>query len=106
MFTDARVGSMIQLIPGQHIHFIGIGGSGMSAIARLMLLQGYTISGSDMSGNVLTEALKKEGATIYRGHDATYVEGAEMVVATSAVTNDHIEVLAAQAEGIPVYYRQ
>ncbi|MCU0512223.1 MAG: UDP-N-acetylmuramate--L-alanine ligase [Anaerolineae bacterium] len=97
---------MIQLIPGQHIHFVGIGGYGMSAIARLLLLQGFTISGSDAASNDLTEALKREGATIYRGHDATYVEGAEMVIVTSAVMDDHIEVLSARAEGIPVYRRQ
>lgn len=97
---------MIQLIPGQHIHFVGIGGFGMSAIARVLLLQGYTISGSDVNASALTEALKKDGATIYRGHDATYIEEAEMVVVSSAVMNDHIEVLAAEAQGIPVYRRQ
>lgn len=96
---------MVHLIPGQHIHLIGIGGSGMSAIARVLLQQGYYVTGSDRSGGEMIEALKREGAQIYHGHDATYVNEAEMVVATSAVTDDHIEILSAQAQGIPVYRR-
>jgi UDP-N-acetylmuramate--alanine ligase len=95
----------IQLIPGQHVHFIGIGGAGMSAIARVLLLQGYHISGSDQRGSPESDALKRDGATIYGGHDATYVNGAEFVIATSAVPDDHIEILSAQAQGIPVYRR-
>lgn len=87
------------------MHFIGIGGAGMSAIARVLLLQGYQISGSDTRPNPETDALRREGATIYRGHDAAYVNGAEWVIATSAVPDDHIEILSAQAQGIPVYRR-
>lgn len=96
---------MIRLIPGQRVHFVGIGGAGLSAIATVMLQQGYTVSGSDRTSNAQTEALAKAGATIYRGHDAAYVLDAEIVVISSAVQGDHIEVLAAQAQNIPVVKR-
>jgi UDP-N-acetylmuramate--alanine ligase len=96
---------MVQLIPGQHIHLIGIGGSGMSAIARILLKQGYYVTGSDRSTGEMIDALKREGAQIYHGHEATYVNDAEIVVATSAVSDDHIEILSAQAQGIPVLRR-
>lgn len=96
---------MFQLIPGQHIHIVGIGGFGLSAIARVLLQQGFFISGSDRATNSLTEALAKEGAIIYEGHAAGHVEGAEIVIISSAITPDHVEVLAAQARGIPVCKR-
>ncbi|NJR12565.1 UDP-N-acetylmuramate--L-alanine ligase [bacterium] len=96
---------MIHLIPGQHIHLIGIGGAGMSAIARILLQQGYYVTGSDRSTGEMIDMLKKEGAHIYHGHDATYVNDAEIVVATSAVPDNHIEILSAQAQAIPVYRR-
>ncbi|MFN8371964.1 MAG: UDP-N-acetylmuramate--L-alanine ligase [Anaerolineae bacterium] len=95
----------MQLIPGQHIHFVGIGGFGLSAIARVLLQQGYTISGSDRTKNALTEALAKEGAIIYEGHAAQNVNDAEMVIISSAVPANHVEVAAAQRQGIPVYKR-
>ena len=90
---------------GQHIHFIGIGGFGMSAIARVLLLRGFTVSGSDRNRNDLTDALERDGATIYQGHDAKYIDGADMVIATSAVKQDHVEIVAAKEQGIPVYKR-
>ncbi|MBZ0286783.1 MAG: UDP-N-acetylmuramate--L-alanine ligase, partial [Anaerolineae bacterium] len=92
--------------PGQHIHLVGIGGSGMSAIARILVEQGYTVSGSDRGANDMTEALSRDGATIYKGHDAAYIAGADMLLITSAVKDDHVEVAAARAAGIPVYKRQ
>ncbi|MEZ4670435.1 MAG: UDP-N-acetylmuramate--L-alanine ligase [Anaerolineae bacterium] len=92
--------------PGQHIHLVGIGGSGLSAIARVLLGQGYTVSGSDRSTNELTDALARDGATIYKGHDAANVQGADALIITSAVKDDHVEVAAARAAGIPVYKRQ
>jgi len=91
---------------GQHIHLVGIGGSGMSAIARVLLEQGYTVSGSDRGNNELTEALARDGATVYTGHDAAYIAGADMLIITSAVKEEHVEVAAARAAGIPAYKRQ
>jgi UDP-N-acetylmuramate--alanine ligase len=93
------------LIPGQHVHLVGIGGIGMSAIARVLLQQGFQISGSDRAANAQTEALARDGATIHVGHDAAHVAGAELVIISSAVPPDHVEVAAAGAAGIPVYKR-
>lgn len=93
------------MTPGQHIHIIGIGGSGMSAIARVLLQQGYCVSGSDRAENDQTRALAALGATIYLGHDAAYVDGADAVLITSAVSNAHVEVTAAHVAGIPIYKR-
>jgi len=96
----------MQLVPGQHIHFVGIGGAGLSAIARVLLEQGFFISGSDKNINELTHALVRDGATIYNGHDPAYVNDAEIVVVSSAIPDDHIELLSAQAQAIPVVKRQ
>lgn len=96
---------MLRLIPGQHVHIVGIGGFGMSAIARILLAQGFYVSGSDRSSNALTQALEREGAVIYKGHDAEQVMGAELVIATSAAPADHVELGMARALGIPVYKR-
>jgi UDP-N-acetylmuramate--alanine ligase len=92
--------------PAQHIHFVGIGGSGLSAIARILVERGYKVSGSDRSTNDLTDALARDGATIYHGHDASHIAGADLLIITSAVKDDHVEVAAARAAGIPVYKRQ
>ena len=97
---------MVQLIPGQHVHFVGIAGVGLSAIARVLIDQGFTISGSDMQSTTMTDELMRDGATIYRGHDAAYVGDAELVVVSSAIPVDHIEILTAQAQGIPVCKRK
>ncbi|MBA3872861.1 MAG: UDP-N-acetylmuramate--L-alanine ligase [Anaerolineae bacterium] len=96
----------MKLKTGQHIFLVGIGGSGLSAIARVLLGQGYKVSGSDRSLNSLTAALERDGATIYEGHDAAHINGADVLIITSAVKNDHVEVVAARAVGIPVYKRQ
>jgi UDP-N-acetylmuramate--alanine ligase len=90
---------------GQHIHLIGIGGAGLSAIASVLLQQGFEVSGSDRNSNALTEGLARDGATIYKGHDAAHVDGAQVVIRSSAVPLDHVEVEAAQERGIPVYKR-
>lgn len=97
---------MAKIHPGQHIHLVGIGGAGLSAIARILLGQGYIVSGSDRSTNSLTDALARDGAAIYQGHDARFIEGADALIITSAVQPDHVEVAAARERGIPVYKRQ
>jgi UDP-N-acetylmuramate--alanine ligase len=96
----------VKFLPGQHIHLVGIGGTGMSAIARILVERGFSVSGSDRGSNDMTEALARDGATIYKGHDAAHVRGADMVLITSAVKDDHVEVRAAREAGIPVYKRQ
>ncbi len=92
--------------PGSHIHIIGVGGAGMSAIARILLERGHTVSGSDKSTNATTDALSRDGAIIYEGHADSNIIGAEMLIVTSAVKPDHIEVMAAHQAGIPVYKRR
>src|SRR5512138_3756681 len=88
-----------------HVHFIGIGGSGLSAIARLLLESGYTVSGSDRSLSPLARELAAAGARVYEGHQAENIQGADLVVRSSAVSDDNVEVAAAQAVGIPVLKR-
>ncbi len=94
------------LRPGQHIHVVGVGGFGMSAIARVLLQMGYTVSGSDRQANSFTRELQALGARIYQGHRTEQVAGADIVLATSAATGDNPEIAAAQAAGIPVLRRQ
>ncbi|MEO1286601.1 MAG: UDP-N-acetylmuramate--L-alanine ligase [Chloroflexota bacterium] len=94
-----------QLTPEQHIHFIGIAGTGLSAIARILLLRAYVVTGSDLRSNKETEALQALGATIYQGHDASHVANADIVIRSSAVPDEHIEVVSARAQNIPVYKR-
>ena len=88
-----------------HVHFIGIGGSGLSAIARLLKESGYEVSGSDKSLSQFALDLQTDGVTVYRGHDPRNIIGADWVVRSSAVTDDNPEVAAAQAASIPVYKR-
>jgi UDP-N-acetylmuramate--alanine ligase len=88
-----------------HVHFIGIGGSGLSAIARLLLEQGYTVTGSDRILSPLALDLQKAGVTIFEGHAAGNLTGADWVVRSSAVPDENPEVVAALAAGIPVYKR-
>lgn len=95
----------VRLIPGQQVHFVGIGGAGLSAIARVLLQQGYHVSGSDRNASEVTAALEREGATVYIGHDAQQVMGAELVIVSSAVAEDHVEAAMARALDIPVYRR-
>ncbi|MFZ5910905.1 MAG: UDP-N-acetylmuramate--L-alanine ligase [Chloroflexota bacterium] len=87
------------------VHFIGIGGSGLSAIARLLLESGHTVTGSDRALSPFAIDLQKAGVTIYIGHHPRNVSGADWVVRSSAVPDDNPEVKAARAAGIPVYKR-
>ncbi|MFC3532653.1 UDP-N-acetylmuramate--L-alanine ligase [Vogesella facilis] len=89
----------------KHIHFVGIGGVGMCGIAEVLLNLGYTVSGSDMADNAATKRLTEQGARIHFGHDATYIQGADVVVTSTAVKADNPEVMEAQARHIPVIPR-
>jgi len=91
--------------PGSHLHLVGIGGSGISAIAKVLLGRGYVVSGSDMQQNELTESLAQQGATIFRGHSAEHIAGADAMVISSAVPPSNPEVIAANEQGIPVLKR-
>ncbi|WP_114813129.1 UDP-N-acetylmuramate--L-alanine ligase [Paraburkholderia kururiensis] len=89
----------------KHIHFVGIGGAGMSGIAEVLVNLGYQVSGSDLARNAVTDRLAALGARIAIGHDAENIEGANAVVVSSAVRNDNPEVLAARHRHIPIVPR-
>ena len=89
----------------KHLHFVGIGGSGMSGIAEVLLNLGYVVSGSDLARSPVTERLLKLGARIAYGHDKRNIKGADAVVISSAVKADNPEVAAAREFGIPVVPR-
>ncbi|MBH5317162.1 UDP-N-acetylmuramate--L-alanine ligase [Paenibacillus sp. GSMTC-2017] len=89
----------------EHVHFIGIGGYGMSAIARVMLEMGYKVTGSDVARQELTEKLAAKGADIYIGHQPEHVRGADLVVYSTALTSDNVERKAAEELNIPVLHR-
>ena len=88
-----------------HYHFIGIGGTGLSAIARVLLESGQTVSGSDKSLSPLAAGLQSLGAAVILGHQAQNVAGADIVIRSSAVSDENPEVVAARAAGIPVLKR-
>ena len=88
-----------------HVHFIGIGGSGLSAIARFLLEQGYQVSGSDRTLSSLASELMNEGVLVSVGHSAENIHGADWVVRSSAIPDNNPEVVAALAAGMPVYKR-
>ena len=89
----------------KHIHFVGIGGIGMSGIAELLLNLGYRVSGSDLQENALTRHLASLGAAVHIGHEAEWIEGADVVVVSSAIHKDNPEVAAAVAAKIPLIQR-
>lgn len=89
-----------------HIHLVGIGGIGLSAIARVLRGWGCQVSGSDRQQSALTEALAAEGITIYIGHRAEQISGADLIVVSSAVSEDNPEVVEARRQGLPVVKRQ
>lgn len=87
------------------VHFVGIGGSGLSAIARLLKESGYEVAGSDRALSPFAEDLQKIGIHIFIGHHADHIQGADWVVRSSAIADDNVEVIAAQSLNIPVYKR-
>src|SRR5580700_4886737 len=91
--------------PSQRVHFIGIGGIGMSGIAEILLTMGYAVSGSDLKSSPVTERLQRLGATIYAGHAAENARACDVVVTSSAVARDNPEVLEARARKTPVIPR-
>ena len=89
----------------RHIHLVAIGGIGMSGIAEVLMCQGFTVSGSDLHRSSITDRLETLGAKIFIGHDPGNIEGADVVVRSSAVTEANSEVTAARARRVPVIRR-
>src|SRR5918911_1421379 len=89
----------------RHIHFVGIGGSGMSGIAEVLLNLGYVVSGSDQKRSPVTDRLAAQGVRVFEGHAATQASGAHVVVISTAVRPTNPEVVEARRLGIPVIPR-
>ena len=87
------------------IHFVGIGGIGMSGIAEVLLSHGYTVQGSDLKGSKITERLEAKGAKVFIGQKAENLDGAEVIVISSAIKPGNAELDAARAQGLPVVRR-
>jgi UDP-N-acetylmuramate--alanine ligase len=87
------------------VHFVGIGGSGMSGIAEVLLNLGFSVSGSDLARNSTTQRLAELGAQMFQGHHAAHLEDADVVVVSSAVREDNPEVAAARSHSIPIVPR-
>src|SRR5512139_62948 len=89
----------------KHIHFVGVGGAGMSGIAEILHNLGYTVSGSDQTDSATARRLATLGAKVAIGHDAAHIAGADAVVTSTAVKGDNPEVIAARARRVPVVPR-
>ena len=87
------------------IHLIGIGGAGMSGIAEVLINQGYAVTGSDLHESVNTERLRDKGAQVYLGHDAKWVQGADVLVVSSAIDPTNPELVAARKLRLPAVPR-
>ena len=87
------------------IHFVGIGGAGMGGIAEVLLNEGYQITGSDISNNQVVKRLVKLGAKVYFGHQPENVDGASVIVVSTAIDKENPELIAAEKQRIPVVRR-
>ncbi|ATB27819.1 UDP-N-acetylmuramate--L-alanine ligase [Melittangium boletus] len=101
----ARTTSLFKTRHAAHVHFVGIGGIGMSGIAEVLLNLGYRVSGSDLKASDITRRLERLGATLFEGHRADNLVHADVVVISSAVRKDNPEVLTARQRKIPVIPR-
>ena len=98
----ARPESLFKTRHAAHVHFVGIGGIGMSGIAEVLLNQGYKVSGSDLKASEITRRLERLGASIFEGHRAENLVHSDVVVISSAVRKDNPEVVTARQRKIPV----
>ena len=99
------MGRQVRVDPGQRVHFIGIGGVGMSAVARLLMGKGAKVSGCDTRESRITRELRAEGANVVIGHDPAHVEAQDLVVFSTAVPGDHAELRKARESGVAVAHR-
>ncbi len=89
----------------RNIHFVGIGGAGMSAIAYVLIKRGYNVSGSDLNCGHISAHLAQEGALVYMGHDASQTDGADAVIVSTAIHPNNPELVQARKHNIPVLHR-
>ena len=94
------------MLDGIHkIHLIGIGGSGMRAIANILIQKGYDVSGSDVAESAVISKFREMGATVHIGHNKEYVNGVDAVVRSTAIREDNPEIVAAKEQGITILHR-
>jgi UDP-N-acetylmuramate--alanine ligase len=96
---------MLPLPSGAHLHFLGIGGIGVSAVARVALGQGWKVSGSDVRESSLTRDMRALGTTVFIGHDPAHLAGVDAVVVSTAIPDHNVELVAARQQGLPVLHR-
>jgi UDP-N-acetylmuramate--alanine ligase len=101
---EAKSDKAAPVVP-DHVHFVGLGGIGVSALARILLQRGHRVSGSDLKDSPLLERLRVEGAEVFIGHDADQPGDARLVVATAAASDDNPELLEARRRGLPTMKR-
>jgi len=89
----------------KRVHFVGVGGAGMSGIAEVLVTQGYQVSGSDVASSAVTARLARLGVQIRTGHLAAHIAGADAVVVSTAIADDNPEIVAARDRGIPIVPR-
>lgn len=89
----------------RHLHFVGIGGAGMSGIAEVMLNLGYDVSGSDMNASAVTKRLSLQGAKVYLGHSEAHIKGVDVIIVSAAISEENPEIKAARKAGIPIVPR-
>ena len=89
----------------RHVHLVGIGGAGLSAIARILHERGEKVTGSDLTTSVYSQALENDGVLVSYGHRAENIAGADVVVASSAIPYDNVELQAARRAGIQILHR-
>ena len=94
------------MLDGIHkIHLIGIGGSGMRAIANILIQKGYDVSGSDIAESAVISKFRDMGATVHIGHNKEYVNGVDAIVRSTAIREDNPEIVAAKEQGITILHR-
>lgn len=103
MFKSKKIAKY--LVPGHHVHLVGIGGVSMRPLGLVLKGMGMVVTGSDMSASVSTQELENQGIRVAIGHHAENIEGAECIIRTAAAHNDNPEIAAARAAGIPVFER-
>lgn len=103
MFKNKKIAKY--LVPGQHVHLVGIGGVSMRPLGLVLKGMGMEVTGSDMSASASTQELEEQGIPVAIGHHAENIEGADCIIRTAAAHNDNPEIAAARAAGIPVFER-
>ena len=95
----------MELVPGQHVHFLGVGGISMSALAEALAVQGFRVSGCDRGDSPRLQGLRDHGVQVHVGHAPAHLAGVDVVVRTTAIRDDNPELQAAVAAGLPVHHR-